>query len=234
MAYIVGHPNLLDSFELIEFCFNKNILEEEVKKHHFELKLSLLASTKNYLQLNKLSPKTLNTLLLDFSEIHGDKADQTINTIMENYLGRTEIRANDYFMQPGMEPLLHIWEKYHHSITYMIAAQDKIRQSQFLESQSMKTSLVDTGNYGQYSVHTLNSCPNIYTTGTTQFMGASTMKQNYQTNAVFSSELEESERKIAELEAELALKKEIIQKLKEEIMNAKAERSKSTCLIESD
>lgn len=71
VSYIREHPQLMNSFDLIEFCFSKHILEEEMKNHHFGLKLSLLATTKNYLQLNKLSQGTLNTLLLGYREMIG-------------------------------------------------------------------------------------------------------------------------------------------------------------------
>jgi len=92
----------------------------------------VLASTKNYLQLNKLSQNTLNNLLLEYSELKGEQADSTINSIIENYLGRNDLRPNDYFIQPNLEPLLIIWEKFHHSISYLITAQEKVRQSQIV------------------------------------------------------------------------------------------------------
>jgi hypothetical protein len=60
----------------------------------------MLASTKNYLQLNKISHNTLNRLLLEYSDLKGEEADQTVNSIIENYLGRNDIRPNDYFTQP--------------------------------------------------------------------------------------------------------------------------------------
>ena len=53
---------------------------------------------------------------------------------MENYIGRNDLRPNEYFIQPGLEPLLTICEKFHHSISYLINAQEKVRQSQFISS----------------------------------------------------------------------------------------------------
>jgi hypothetical protein len=53
---------------------------------------------------------------------------------MENYIGRNDLRANDYFIQPGLEPLLAIWEKFHHSISYLINAQEKVSHSQVVSS----------------------------------------------------------------------------------------------------
>jgi hypothetical protein len=118
----------MDTFELIEFCFNHHILEREIREHHFNLKLATLASTKNYLQLNKITQNTLNTLLLEYSQLKGEEADQTINSIIENYLGRNSLRPNDYFSQPGLEPLLGIWEKYHHTLNLFLNTQEKAKQ----------------------------------------------------------------------------------------------------------
>lgn len=46
---------LLNSIELLEFCINNNILVQEMKNFHFDTRLKILESSKNYLQLNKLS-----------------------------------------------------------------------------------------------------------------------------------------------------------------------------------
>ena len=58
----------------------------------------MLSSSKNYLQLSKITQETLNGLLLGFIENNErDITDPIINSILENYFGRNDIRANDYF-----------------------------------------------------------------------------------------------------------------------------------------
>ena len=57
----------------------------------------MLSSSKNYLQLNKITSETLNPLLLGYMELKGSEADETVNSVLENYFGRNDIRANDYF-----------------------------------------------------------------------------------------------------------------------------------------
>lgn len=58
------NPQLMDKFELIEFCFKHGMLEKEIRERHYNSKLSVFASTKNYLQLNKISQSTLNSMLI--------------------------------------------------------------------------------------------------------------------------------------------------------------------------
>lgn len=95
-----------------------------MKEHHYSSNLSVLSSSKNYLQLSKISQGTLNKLLLGFIEVNDPTlADPIINSILENYLGRNELRPNDFFVKPELEPLQMIWEKYHHSINYLINTQ---------------------------------------------------------------------------------------------------------------
>lgn len=69
----------------------------EIKNFHFDTKLKILESSKNYLQLNKLSEATLSSLLLDFHALKVEKGDQIINHIMENYFNRKNIRPGVYF-----------------------------------------------------------------------------------------------------------------------------------------
>lgn len=112
-------------------------------------------------------------------------------------------------MQPGLEPLLAIWEKFHHSITYLISAQEKVKQSQFIASEETKKSLLQTMPQISPFSYTpaLTTSPSVaMCTSISGFTGNSTMKLNYQTNAVFTSELEEKENLIRELENDIQLK----------------------------
>ena len=59
----------------------------------------------------------------------------SINYVLENYFGRNDIRSFEYFKDPVLEPLQIIWEKYHHSITYIDRCrntEEKIKQSQLM------------------------------------------------------------------------------------------------------
>lgn len=90
-----------------------------MKTFHFDTKLKILESSKNYLQLNKLSETTLASLLLDFHNLKVEKGDQIINHIMENYFNRKNIRPAIFFANEQYDELRKIWETYHHKITTM-------------------------------------------------------------------------------------------------------------------
>jgi hypothetical protein len=83
----------------LEFCIQNDVLKEGFKNYHFDSKLKILESSKNYLQLNKLSQITLANLLLDFHVLKVDKGDQIISHIMENYFNRKNIRPALFFNQ---------------------------------------------------------------------------------------------------------------------------------------
>lgn len=54
----------LNLVEMVEFCVRTGVLREYLLEHLFSTKLKVLESSKNYLQLGKLSDPTLNAVLL--------------------------------------------------------------------------------------------------------------------------------------------------------------------------
>lgn len=86
----------LNSIEMLEVCLRNNIVKEYICHLHFQNSLRTLESSKNYLQLGKLSPESLNYLLLNYLNKEGLAAAKTINTILENYFNRKSIRPADY------------------------------------------------------------------------------------------------------------------------------------------
>jgi hypothetical protein len=93
------------------------VLKQYVCLYHFENGLKALESTKNYLQLGKLSEDSLNYLLAEYLRMQGETAEPVINHILENYFNRKSLRPADYFLPPALAPLRAIWEKYHHKLT---------------------------------------------------------------------------------------------------------------------
>ena len=70
--------------------------------------MKLLENNKNYLQLNKISIDTLNTILIEYEDLFGEESHQTINNVLENFLNRNNLSASIYFT-PEIEVLKKIW-----------------------------------------------------------------------------------------------------------------------------
>lgn len=51
---------------MLEFAFQNGILVKEFKTHHFCNDLRLLEDNRNYLQLNKITTDTMNTILVEY------------------------------------------------------------------------------------------------------------------------------------------------------------------------
>lgn len=81
---------------MIEFCLKNNLIKEYICEVHFSTKLKTLESSKNYLQLGKLSKEHLNYLLLRYLARGEPDAPKTINTILENYINRKSYRPAEY------------------------------------------------------------------------------------------------------------------------------------------
>ena len=82
---------------------------EYLKQYHFQNNLRALEDNRNFLQLSKISLDTLIPLLVEYHAFANDKANATINNIMENYFNRNNIRATDFFKEYEVEPLMIIW-----------------------------------------------------------------------------------------------------------------------------
>lgn len=72
----------LNSIDMIEFCLKNNVLKEYICDVHYRSNLRTLETSKNYLQLSKLSKDHLNHLLLNYLTLEGPQAAKTINTIL--------------------------------------------------------------------------------------------------------------------------------------------------------
>jgi hypothetical protein len=107
----------LNQVEMVEFCVRTGVLREEVMELHFAGRLKVLESSKNYLQLGKLSDGTLNRLLLEFAAREGEGGEGVVNHILENYFNRKSYRPVDYFNDASLAPLRAIWEKFHHKVS---------------------------------------------------------------------------------------------------------------------
>lgn len=107
----------MENLEILEFCFQNELLLHELKAFHFENNLRALEESRNFLQLNKISLTTLIPILLEFSVFENSQASNSIiNNIMENYFNRNNIRAADFFEDNDVEPLQIIWEQFHHTL----------------------------------------------------------------------------------------------------------------------
>ena len=78
--------------------------------------LDVLTNSKNYLKLNKIEKDSLNVILVRYLELVGERGEETVNHILENYFCRNGIAANQYFQSYPIFPLVKIWEKHHHSL----------------------------------------------------------------------------------------------------------------------
>lgn len=107
----------LYSIQMLEFCLKNSIIKDFICQIHLQNKLQELQSSKNYLQLGKLSKDHLNQLLLSYLALEGSKAAKTINTILENYINRKSYRPADYLQEEKLQPLKTIWEDFHHKIS---------------------------------------------------------------------------------------------------------------------
>lgn len=77
--------------------------------------LKVLETTKNYLQLGKLSDESLNYILLEY--IKRDYAKPAVvNTILENYFNRKSHSPLQYLQSPNLAPLKKVWEQHHHKL----------------------------------------------------------------------------------------------------------------------
>lgn len=80
-------------------------------------KLRVLQDSKNYLQLNKITPDTFTSLTTQFSSICSESDWPILNTIMENYFNRIGIKAVSYFQSNNCNKLAQIWSKFHHMMS---------------------------------------------------------------------------------------------------------------------
>lgn len=80
-------------------------MKEFICQVYYSNHLKALESSKNYLQLGKLSAGNLNYLLLNYLSKEPNKARKTVNTILENYFNRKSIRPADYLDQQELAPL---------------------------------------------------------------------------------------------------------------------------------
>ena len=88
------------------FCLDNDFLKQEIRDYHLENDLKVLTNSKNYLRLNKIKPEALNSLLIEYLERVGNKGDEIVNHILENYFYRNKLTAVDYFQDPLLFPLI--------------------------------------------------------------------------------------------------------------------------------
>lgn len=108
-----GENSPFSSIELTDFCLEKGVCRAEALQFHLEGGLKVFESSKNYLQLGKISDESLNTLLLAFLDTRGEPAHNVVNHILENYFNRKSYRPTDYFSRYPIAALESVWEKYH-------------------------------------------------------------------------------------------------------------------------
>ena len=92
-----GENSPFSSIELTDFCLDHRVCQAEALQFHLEGGLKVLESSKNYLQLGKISDESLNTLLMAFIDTHSEREHNVINHILENYFNRKSYRPSDYF-----------------------------------------------------------------------------------------------------------------------------------------
>lgn len=95
---------------------NHNLIRKYIIDLHHQQQLRTLTNSKNYLQLGKLSPPHLNSLLLTYLSNNSPDAANTVNTVLENYLNRKALRPADYLADPQLLPLKILWEQFHHKL----------------------------------------------------------------------------------------------------------------------
>ena len=101
--------------EWVDVCIRIGILKEWIVDWLTQQKLKPLESTKNYLQLSKLSDFSLNYILLEF--IGKEKnSDLVVNVIMENYFNRKGYSPHEYLQKAELAPLNKIWESFHYRL----------------------------------------------------------------------------------------------------------------------
>ena len=83
----------------MELSFREKLCWEEVVSIHMEGRLRMLESSKSYLQLGRVSNESFNCLLLAFIKSNGND-NKVVNSVMENYFNRNNIKPLTYLQAP--------------------------------------------------------------------------------------------------------------------------------------
>ena len=143
----------MNNLEILEFCFANQLLLEDIKQHHFQNNLKSLEDNRNFLQLNKISIKTLIQLLMEYyfqvsMNENNERSCSIINNIMETYFNRNNIRATDFFDENEVESLQTIWEQFHHTLQiYDNRKRPKAKSSDYFATSMMDTRRLSPSNF---------------------------------------------------------------------------------------
>jgi hypothetical protein len=125
------------ALEWIDVFLRHGLLREWLVEWLGVQKLRILESTKNYLQLGKMSDESLNFILLDFLKRHPEHSP-VANTVLENYLNRKGHSPNNYLQPPHLAPLKALWD--HHHYRFKALRLDKVNSINHLMATTSTTS----------------------------------------------------------------------------------------------
>lgn len=107
----------LNSIELIEFLYQNSVLIAEVEETLVATDLEILRDPKHAIELNRLSNKVLNVILLDYLKktprTDTDRVKEYVNEVLADYFHANKKRAEDYFSLYNIDALKEIWFEAH-------------------------------------------------------------------------------------------------------------------------